>query len=429
MDRFEDVLLRIALALGIGLLIGLERGWHRRAAAPGTRTAGVRTFTISGLFGGVVAALAAGQEGRLGIAGSIVFGSVFFAYAIAMTVFGRAENRALKSFSATSTITALLTFMLGAYAVLGDVHIAAAAAVATAGVLVIREELHGWLKRITLPELQSVLILLAMTFIALPLLPERAIGPFGGIHLREIWIIAIVLGAVSFAGYIAVKTLGEQRGVLLASAVGGLVSSTAVIVENARRAAAGEGSVRLLVAGAAVATAVSCARVGVLATVLERTLAPTLLPPLAAAMLAAVVLAVAHVRWHVTSGEAQAVPPLRNPFRFLPVLGLAASVGVLIVAGRLIYSYFGSSGAIAGAAIMGLFDVDPMTVSMTQLVPDTMTPMAGTLAITAGVAANILSKAVLGAFIGRGRFGIELVVISIVCLAAGGLALLVVRAF
>jgi hypothetical protein len=125
----------------------------------------------------------------------------------------------------------------------------------------IREELHQWIRKITLAEFQSGLVLLAMTFIALPVVPDRSVGPFGGVNLREVWIIAIVLASVSFAGCLAVKLLGERHGVLVAAATGGLVSSTAVTLANARRAAAGEGAPRLLAAGVALAAAVAFVRV------------------------------------------------------------------------------------------------------------------------------------------------------------------------
>jgi hypothetical protein len=169
----EQLLSRIALALGIGLLIGVERGWRTREAEAGTRAAGIRTFAISGLLGGVVGAMAAVAGG---IASAIIFGAGFVAYAAAITVFAREENKAAGTVSATTAVAGMLTFALGVYAVLGDVHVAAAAAVAAAAILALREELHRWVERITWPELRSGLVLLAMTFIALPIVPSDPIG-------------------------------------------------------------------------------------------------------------------------------------------------------------------------------------------------------------------------------------------------------------
>jgi uncharacterized membrane protein (DUF4010 family) len=234
-----DVLSRVALALGIGLLIGLERGWRAREAEPGSRAAGIRTFAISGLLGGIAGAIATASDGVASAGGGIVLAVALAAYAAVIATFCRDENRADQTFSATTAIAAILTFALGAYSVIGDMRVAAAAGVATAGVLAAREELHGWVKNLTWSELRSGLVLLAMTFVALPVVPDEPIGPLGGVNPREVWVIAIALAGVSFVGYAAVRYYGASRGVLLAAA-GGLVSSTAVTISNARRAAAGE---------------------------------------------------------------------------------------------------------------------------------------------------------------------------------------------
>ena len=129
-----DQLSRIALALGIGLLIGLERGWRAREADDGSRAAGIRTFAISGLMGGVVGAIVDGLGGAESPGGGIAFGLAFAACGAVIATFSRDENRVAKTVSATTTIAGMLTFALGAYALLGDVRIAAAAAWNTPGI-------------------------------------------------------------------------------------------------------------------------------------------------------------------------------------------------------------------------------------------------------------------------------------------------------
>jgi hypothetical protein len=162
------------LALGIGLLFGLERGWRMRGEPPGARTAGIRTFAISGIHG---------------VGSGIVVGLGLAAYSAGLAIFCLEENRAQKDFSATSWVAATLTFMLGAYALIGDMRAAAGLAVAASLILALREPLHGWVEKLTWPELRSALVLLAMTFIALPIVPDAPIGPFGGVNPREVWVI------------------------------------------------------------------------------------------------------------------------------------------------------------------------------------------------------------------------------------------------
>ena len=278
--------------------------------------------------------------------------------------------------------------------------------------------------KLSLAEFESGLILLAMTFIALPIVPDRSIGPFGGINLRSVWIIAIILGSVSFAGYVAVKLLGERRGVLLAAATGGLVSSTAVTFSSARRAAAGEGSPRILAAGVALATAVSFARVMAIIAALKPSLLSLTAPALLVSAVIAAGFAIISVYRSPSSNTRRPEVQFRNPFGFWSVMGVAVTMGILIMIGRLIYDRFGTSGAIAGAATMGFFDVDAMTVSMTRLVPEPLNPTGAAYAILAGVAANSLSKVAISAVIGRGWFAAGVAVACIGSAVAGGLTLL-----
>jgi len=421
-EELELLISRMALACGIGLLIGLERGWRARDASPGSRTAGIRTFAIAGLLGGVAGAIARGSGSELNIAGALLIGVAFASFATVFTIFSRDENRAAKKYSATTVIAGLLTFMLGVYALVGSVLVAAATAVAATGVLVVREDLHEWVRKITLAELQSVLVLLAMTLIALPILPDRAFGPWGGVNPREVWIIAIVLAAISFGGFVAIRALGERRGVLVAGALGGLVSSTAVLFANARSAAAGHGSARLLAAGGALATAVSFVRVAAIVAVLSPPLLSIAGPPLLLAAVAALGFCVIAAGWRGTAVSVQPTVRFRNPFGFLAVIGMAASMGVVMLVGRVFSERYGASGATTTAAITGLFDVDAMTVSISRLSPDTLSAEVAGLAILVGVASATVGKIAIAAIIGRGWFAGAIGLMSLLCVTAGAVA-------
>jgi uncharacterized membrane protein (DUF4010 family) len=414
---FEALLSRIALSFGIGLLIGLERGWNTREMRPGSRVAGIRTFGITGLLGGLVAALAAPDGLPLSVAGALLLGLVLATFTAVFVAFSRNAANADGNHSATGTIAALLTFVLGAYAVLGSPGIAAAAAVSATGVLAFREGIHRWVARITRSELESGLALLAMSFIALPIIPDRAVGPFGGVNLRETWIIAIVLAAVSFMGYVAVRYFGEQRGELISAAVGGLVSSTAVALSNAHKAATNAQSAPLLAAATSLAMAVSFVRV----TAIAAALAPKLLlpvgTPLMGACAVAALFALLRVRRRPSAPAPTAPAPFRNPFGFWSVIAMAGLMSVLIVVGRLLREHFGDSATIGGAAAMGLLDVDAMTVSMARLAPETLTPRAASMAILAGVASNTLLKILIAAAVGSIRFAFHVAGICVTCIA------------
>lgn len=427
-SEIETLLSRVALACGIGLLIGLERGWRTRDATPGSRTAGVRTFDIAGLLGGITGLLTRGPDAELSVPGSLLIGLAFVAFALVFMRFTRDENQAMGRFSATTAVTGLLTFMLGVYAALGDVVVAAAAAVAATGVLIVREDLHEWVRKITLPEFQSVLVLLAMTLIALPILPDRPIGPWGGVNPRQIWIIAIVLASVSFAGFVAIRALGERRGVLVAAVLGGIVSSTAVILSHARASATTCTSARVLAAGSALATAISLLRVMVIIAVLNPSMLVWAGAPLLAGALAALAFSIVSIRGKETAAG-QPEMELRNPFGFFSVVGMALSMGVVMFLGRIVSERFGASGAMVTAAVTGIFDVDAMTVSMTQLAPRVLAPANAAIGVLVGVATATLGKSAIGAVFGRGTYVLAVAAMSVLCVGVGTLIFFGLAAF
>ena len=261
-----------------------------------------------------------------------------------------------------------------------------------------------------------------MTFIVLPIIPDEGIGPFGGLNPRQVWMIAIVLAGVSFVGYVLVKYFGAGHGVLLAAAAGGLVSSTAVTAAYARRAAAGEGAPRLLAAGVSLANAVSFARVIVLIAVLNPVLLLATAPPLIAATLVAGGLAVAAVYWRRNPADEQKAVEFRNPFGVWSVIGFALLLGAIIVVGRVLGQRAGATGAIIGAAAMGLADVDAVTVAMARLAPRTPRHAERQSRHPGGGRRNMAAKLAIGAGIGRGRFAVELAVMSAAPLVAAALA-------
>jgi uncharacterized membrane protein (DUF4010 family) len=211
-DTFE-LIQRLAVALAIGLVIGIERGWKQREEAEGDRAAGLRTHTLSGLLGGIWGALAVAASDRG--AGTVALGIAFLAFAAVIGTFRYREMVRDQSFGATTVVAAMIAFALGALAVMGDVTAAAAAGVATALLLALKAALHEWLKKLTWEELRAGLILAAMTVILLPLLPDREVARWFPVNPREVWLLTILIAALSFAGYVAIRMAGATRGGLL----------------------------------------------------------------------------------------------------------------------------------------------------------------------------------------------------------------------
>ena len=391
-----DLAFRLGLALAIGFVIGLERGWRERDEEEGQRTAGLRTFTLIGLLGGVLGALSSGGDRSLLAAAFAILGAV-------LGVFFWREGQKHEDLSATTFVAALVTFALGAFAVLGDTTIAAGAAVATLLLLANKETLHGWLARITWPELRSGLLLAAMTFIALPLLPNRAIDPWQAINPHEIWLMTILIAAVSFAGYAAVKIAGPQRGLVLAATLGGLVASTAVTLSLARLARVSAAHVRMLSGAILAAGAVMLLRVLAVVALLNAPLASALAPVLMAGAVASGLIAAVLVGGHgqQTAGQSSDLV-MRNPFEIGEVLRFGALLAVVMAAVALARQAYGDGGLFGVAAISGLADVDALTLSAARLdVPLTVASDA----ILIAIAVNTLAKTAYAGYAGGARIG------------------------
>ncbi|MBR0672817.1 MgtC/SapB family protein [Neoroseomonas soli] len=417
MDGVE-LIRSLGVALAIGLLVGAERHWRERDEAAGRRTAGVRTFALVGLSGGIVAALAvdAGPLGR-----AVLLSAGLFALMAALIPFALREAEAEDRFSATSLVAAVGTYMLGALAVSGQATAAGAAAVAMTAVLAARESLHGLMARITWVELRSAIVLLTMTLIALPLVPDAPIPWLAGVNLRKVWTLAVLLAAISYLGYLGVKLGGEHKGLLLAGAAGGLVSSTAVTLSNAATAAQG-GPSGALAAGALVAGVVSCLRTAGLALLVAPQTGLALWPALvaAAAGMGAVALVLARRRATVAEGA----PLPSNPFEIGSVLRMAVLLGGVGALAKLGAEKLGGAAVVVIAAVTGLTDVDAITLSVPLLVPQVIDADVAVKAVAVAVASNTVAKAAYAVALGSGRYGRLFGLGSAIGLAAGAATLL-----
>jgi len=386
----EELIHRLAAALAIGLLVGTERHWRERQEAAGRRTAGVRTFALTGLFGGVIAVLAAslGQPG-----GALLLGFGLAALLAAQLPFALREAAAENRVSATSLVAALATYSLGALAVLGDMAVAGAAAVAMTAILAARESLHGLMARITWAELRSALVLL----------------------------FAILLAAISYLGYLAVRLMGPERGLLLSGAAGGLVSSTAVTLSNARAAAAG-GADLALAAGALIAGAVSCLRTIGIVFFIAPAVAALLFAPLGVAALGMALAGFVLARRANADGGAVSTPD--NPFELSAVLKIAFLLAVVALTSKWAAEKLGSAAVMAVSALTGLADVDAVALSVPLLAPATLSQEVAAQAVLAAVGMNICAKAAYAIMLGGGRYGMAYAGLSLAAGAVGALFVL-----
>ncbi len=411
----DPLIARLGLALAIGLLVGLERGWREREAPDRSRTAGIRTFGISGLLGGVMAALAAALD-----AVSVLVGG-FIAFAVIFAWYKAREAAHDEDFSVTSVIAGLGVFALGALSVAGDYRAAAAGGTALAAILASREILHGLLRQLTWIELRSALILAVMTAIVLPLLPNRTLDPWGGFNPWEVWFLTVLMASISFAGYVAVRMLGTKRGLLVSSLAGALVSSTAVTVALARNAASASNPLPL--AGAAsLAAMVSVLRVCVVVLIIEPSVFASVgVPAIGVALAFAACGTLLLAR---DSGNREGGTIARNPFELGPLLLFAVLFAVVATASAALAAQFGGRGLLASSALAATFDVDVSVLGALRLVKHSVPVDTVGQAVLAALAANAIGRLLLAISAGPVRFWLPLAGATLIAVTVGTCAML-----
>ncbi len=409
---------RLALALAIGFLVGVERGWKQRDEHEGQRVAGVRTFALAGLLGGLSGLLA-----PIAVALSTTL-AVAFSAGFILFQFGRADDN---DNSATSAIAGIIVFGLGAYAVVGDPMLAAAAAVAVTAILAFKEGLHAWLGKLSWAEMRSALLILVATFIILPFLPAGPVDPWGLFDPRSLWLLTIAIATASFGGYIALRALGPRVGLTASALVGGLVSSTVVTLDMARRTHASEIHPSLAAAGAALASIASIARVAVLAGVMSSKLILLLWAPLAAA---ALTLAAGGILFGASlspSAPIADVKALRSPLDVSSVVRFAGILGALTVAASLVSRTFGHTGLNAFAASAGLVDVDAVTVAVGGLLAQDLSVAHAAEALGLALVSNQVFKVAASWFVGGAQLAWRFGLIMALAIGAAVTVLIVLK--
>jgi len=388
--------LGLAVAALVGLTVGIERQWSGHATGPGARFAGARTFFLLGGLGGLAGWLV--LVGALPLAAVLLAGAALLVTA-AYVIASRLEP---VDPDGTTEVAALVVLALGTVAGLGHLRLASAAAVVVVTALSEKGRIHGFVQRLDAWELRGALQFAVLALVVLPLLPAGPYGPLGGFRPQALWILVLVFSGLNFLGFIARRVVGMTRGYGIAGLIGGLVSSTAVTLTFARRSRAEPEASAGLAAGVVAACTVLVVRVEVVTLVLNPAtawaLAPYLLLPLAAGAL----LTARALRMPPTGAEldSAAFPAPESPLRLWSAIRLAVLFQASLMVLDWVRARFGDPGVLPLAALLGLTDVDALTVAMARLRPATEMAALGAQAITVGVLSNTVLK--LGIAVGLG---------------------------
>jgi uncharacterized membrane protein (DUF4010 family) len=401
---------QLGIALGLGLLVGLQR---ERTEA---RLAGIRTFPLITLFGALSAMLAQ-QFGDWILAVGLVG-------LIALLVLGNLPGtRPTPDPGLTSELAMLVMFAVGAFLAVEKTALAVAIGGTVAVLLHLKPEMHRFAARIGERDFKAIMQFVVISLVILPALPNEYFGPYDVLNPFKIWIMVVLIVGISLGGYVIYKVVGPRAGTLVGGMLGGLISSTATTVSYARHSKRAPASNALAAFVIMTASAVVFARV----LALIGTTAPGFLraaaPPLC--VMLGVTLLLARWSWSSTRASSEPMLPQENPTELKPAIlfGVLYAVVLLVVAAA--RDYFGQSGLFVVAALSGLTDMDAITLSVTQLVSSgQIEPQSGWRVIVVASMSNLVFKAGTVAFIGDRKLARKIALLFAIAFVGGVLLLL-----
>jgi uncharacterized membrane protein (DUF4010 family) len=418
MDGTLEILWDISVALGVGLLIGIERGWTSRADDEGKRVAGIRTFSLIGLLGGVWAQMTQ-------LVPAWMLGIVFLGL-VALIIAGYlSQKQTSPDVGLTTEIAILITFSLGAWASLGYKLPALIAAVVVLTLLNLKPTLHNWLKKIELKEIYAWIKLLIISVIFLPLLPDQGFGPWDALNPYWIWWMVVLISGLSFVGYILTRLIGHKFGPLLTSFIGGMASSTAITFSLAAIAKEKKfGAIHIFMSGVLLASSISFIRVFIEVAIVNSSLLSVLWLPLS--VMFVVTLLCGYWVWKSgkSSSDEEKEIKLENPLQLSRALKFGFLLAVILLLTHAAENYFGEQGIYIVSLISGVMDVDAITLSLSRKANDVLAHSSAVKGIIIAVIMNTFFKTAFFSFIAGIKRSKQLIISSIVIMISGIVSLI-----
>ena len=389
-------MLNFVSAVAVGALVGAERE-RRKGEGPARSPAGIRTFTITSISGAVAFSL--GGVGLL----AVVTASVAVMVAVS---YWRSHDQ---DPGLTTEIVLVLTTLLGGMCMQAP-QTAAAIAVAVTVLLYVKAWLHNLvISVISKDELNDALIFAAATLVVLPLVPNRQMGPYLALNPHSIWIVIVLVMAISAAGYVAVRLFGARFGMPLAGAISGFISSTATIGAMGSRAKKSNDLLAACVAGALLSTVATVAQMALVVAAISMPTLFSLSGPLLLAGGTALAYGAAFTLLAARNSGGDAVQT-GGVFSLKTALAFGLILAVILVISAGLQARFGSAGVLLAAVVAGLVDTHAAAISVATLVASgKVTPQDAVVPILAALTSNTLSKIVMAATGGGWAFAVRVV--------------------
>jgi uncharacterized membrane protein (DUF4010 family) len=412
-----DLALRFGAAIGLGLLLGLERERKRDAEL---LFGGVRTFALIALLGAVGAFLQRElDQGWLVLAAFVAIS--------ALVIVSYATTAARGELGITTEITSLLAFIAGALCGWDKVGVASVTTVVCLLLLTLKDFLHRLARRVEIEDVEATLKFAIISVIILPLLPNQNFGPppLDVINPYKIWLMVVLIAGLNFLGYLLVKVLGNEHGFLVTGILGGLVSSTAVTLSFSQRSRREPVMSNAFVLAIVVAWSIMFLRVVVMVGLVNSALAGGLAVALGGMAVAGLIVSL--LLWRRSrSHETGVVAAGANPFELSEAIKFGLLFGIVTVVAKVAQVYLGATGLYLAGAVAGLTDVDAISLSMANLAttsPESLQVAERTIVIA--VLSNTLVKAGMAAFTGTPALRRTIVLVTLLLLIAGAAGILV----
>ncbi len=350
----EKTLITLAAALGLGLLVGLQREFSDH------KIAGIRTFTLVTLFGSVAGMIAQQLDSGLIIAaGALAVAALMLTGNLLKPKNGAAD------IGQTTEVAMLLMFGIGAYIVQGNLTIGVILGGATAVLLHLKGALGNFVDKLSKKDLLAIMQFTAITLVILPILPDQAYGPYNVLNPREVWLMVVLIVGLGLGGYFLYKWLGPDAGSISNGILGGLISSTATTVTYSKRTKDLPDLARLGAFIIVTASTIAVVRILVEVSVVSPQHLGVIAPPLIAETLVLALLS-AGLYFFIKnkSGENKKIPEPDNPAQLKTALVFALLYGVILLGVAAAKDYFGQKGLLAISIISGFTDVDAITLSL-----------------------------------------------------------------
>lgn len=382
---------RLAVALGIGLLMGVERERHK-GTGPARAPAGIRTFALVSLLGGICMVI--GNTAVLAVALAFVAAAILIAYAM-----GNREDPGL-----TSEVALLTAFLLGALAQ-REPQLAAGLAVTVTILLAVRSQLHRLVSQVlTEQEIHDGLLFAGAALVVLPLLPHERVGPYGAFDPFAMWRLVVIVMAISAAGYIAQRMLGSRLGLPIAGFAAGFISSSATIGSMGGRASREPRLMRPAVAAAVLSTVATVVQMVVVVGAISMPALGEIGPAMVLAGIAAAAYgAIFALRAFRETAEVEASSG--RAFEPKTAIVFAATVTVILLVSAALNDWLGTTGLTISTAVAGFADTHSAAISVASLVAGgKVAPEDAVIPILAGLTTNSITKAVLAIMSGGPPF-------------------------